>query len=672
MDNFQNLMGSSKAPSSRLVVHHSSGKDCWVALPPALVAQLLEQGVPTPLVLKLTATGVSSDGRVGGKQWHVGWGGEASRDRSAIDIPSKLAQLLDIPHGTVVDLEAVPDLPVASTVTVEPADSDDWELVELHAHHMEEQILNQMGMIAVGQPFPFWVKGQTALRLKASSAVPADIVRLQPGSEVAVAPRLRARKDPQASLLGGGLSGFPAVPNGVDDREGARGNSPDKAPELPPAVWLRVQVPPPPPPAAKGGPPKSAPKSAPQNAFGVNWNDLVTGPTTVVSLAAQTAAAAGLKAGDTVLVTGSSRKRSQLLRVAISEKAAPQHCLLAPAAVAALQTTPCRHVELQAVHMEVAPNPWLISLCPMAMQATPGGSAQGAGPAQSTGATPEEISIANVQAQLWAGGPGPRGAGRGRNLALLCIKMLSPEALRELLASWLEAQAKAAGTPGQAVPLQDGVTATWVHPVSGSRATFSVHLQHGTRLNPPAEDGLGVASTNAVLLSADQIGAGPEQTKVEIGNAVPEKELPWASYPPPQMRSHPAWLRPTARAALRAALPLLSTSGRSRLNSSSGYVPSRSTADTIGKSPRVGGKTPRTTGKSPRLPGRSLKKKSPAAEQPLGAATTTAPAVDKQPAGPDAGAQPAAASTPTETDAPKQIATKPEAVKEASGKLDMA
>lgn len=99
-----------------------------------------------------------------------------------------------------------------------------------------------MGMIAVGQPFPFWVKGQTALRLKASSAVPADIVRLQPGSEVAVAPRPRARKGPQAPHLGGGLSGFPAVPNRVDGGEGAGGNSPDKAPELPPPVWLRVQV----------------------------------------------------------------------------------------------------------------------------------------------------------------------------------------------------------------------------------------------------------------------------------------------------------------------------------------------------------------------------------------------------------------------------------------------
>ena len=32
--------------------------------------------------------------------WHVGWGGDASRDRGAMELPSKLAQLLGIPHGT--------------------------------------------------------------------------------------------------------------------------------------------------------------------------------------------------------------------------------------------------------------------------------------------------------------------------------------------------------------------------------------------------------------------------------------------------------------------------------------------------------------------------------------------------------------------------------------------
>ena len=46
---------------SKLSVHHKGGKDCWAALPPALVAQLLDQRVPTPLVLRLTAAGIGSE-----------------------------------------------------------------------------------------------------------------------------------------------------------------------------------------------------------------------------------------------------------------------------------------------------------------------------------------------------------------------------------------------------------------------------------------------------------------------------------------------------------------------------------------------------------------------------------------------------------------------------------
>lgn len=78
-----------------------------------------------------------------------------------------------------------------------------------------------MGMISVGQPFPFWVRDQTPLRLKASSAVPADLVRLAAGVEIAVAPRVRQRKPvPGASL-----------PRRSQSEE-----------QLPLAVWLRVQV----------------------------------------------------------------------------------------------------------------------------------------------------------------------------------------------------------------------------------------------------------------------------------------------------------------------------------------------------------------------------------------------------------------------------------------------
>ena len=33
---------------------------------------------------------------------------------------------------------------MASSISVEPASEDDWELVEIHARYMEEQMLNQV------------------------------------------------------------------------------------------------------------------------------------------------------------------------------------------------------------------------------------------------------------------------------------------------------------------------------------------------------------------------------------------------------------------------------------------------------------------------------------------------------------------------------------------------
>ena len=36
---------------------------------------------------------------------------------------------------------------MASSISVEPASEDDWELVEIHAGYMEEQMLNQVSCI---------------------------------------------------------------------------------------------------------------------------------------------------------------------------------------------------------------------------------------------------------------------------------------------------------------------------------------------------------------------------------------------------------------------------------------------------------------------------------------------------------------------------------------------
>lgn len=41
-------------------------------------------------------------------------------------------------------IRAVPDVPPALSVIVEPNSPDDWELVEMNADYMEEQLLNQV------------------------------------------------------------------------------------------------------------------------------------------------------------------------------------------------------------------------------------------------------------------------------------------------------------------------------------------------------------------------------------------------------------------------------------------------------------------------------------------------------------------------------------------------
>ena len=78
----------------------------------------------------------------------------------------------------------------------------------------------------VGQPFPFW-RGATQLNLRVSAAVPADLVRLVAGSEVAVAPRPRQRP-----------SALRACALKADNEQTAEGTEEGNTGP----VWLRVQV----------------------------------------------------------------------------------------------------------------------------------------------------------------------------------------------------------------------------------------------------------------------------------------------------------------------------------------------------------------------------------------------------------------------------------------------
>jgi hypothetical protein len=86
----------------------------------------------------------------------------------------------------------------------------------------------QVGVVEVGRPFPFWVRGQALLTLQVAAAAPAAVVRLTRGAEVAVAPRPRARPQQHAGLPSGALAE-------------AAGKALAAGPSAP-CAWLRLQA----------------------------------------------------------------------------------------------------------------------------------------------------------------------------------------------------------------------------------------------------------------------------------------------------------------------------------------------------------------------------------------------------------------------------------------------
>lgn len=153
-------------------------------------------------------------------------------------------------------------------------------------------------------------------------------------------------------------------------------------------------------------------------------------------------------------------ERPQHLCVAVSGSVDPGHVMLAPAVVAMLQTAKRRHVRVQAAHATSRPVPRTITLLPLVLQHDSSGSAQpGVGmDARSSGR--EETGPLTTAAAMTGN---PQRASARRAAAQKQHEPLDPSWLRslteaqmaQLLAAWLGAQARAAGsTAGSPVLVQ--------------------------------------------------------------------------------------------------------------------------------------------------------------------------------------------------------------------------
>ncbi|KAI9465701.1 AAA-domain-containing protein [Lactarius psammicola] len=187
-------------------VEFVSLKSSLVNLPVSLYGPLLERSIrPQHVAVLLTAT---SPSQLDGKklQAYVGWTGMVSASSLAhfnsnspdnsletVEIDPQYAEGLGFHKGDVVEIGLLYDLPTAKSVATEPLTPDDWEILELHADHVESTLLSQVRVAPPNQEVDVWVLGRTRIRLRVLSFEPssAKAVLLANDTELSVAPKTR-------------------------------------------------------------------------------------------------------------------------------------------------------------------------------------------------------------------------------------------------------------------------------------------------------------------------------------------------------------------------------------------------------------------------------------------------------------------------------------------------
>ncbi|OSD00321.1 AAA-domain-containing protein [Trametes coccinea BRFM310] len=218
----------------RCRIHFVSLRSSLVNLPISLYGPLVERGIrPQSLAVHLTLV---SSSRAGGvkdgqkREAYVGWTGMASasslahfnsgdagdRGLETVEIDPQYAEGLGLALGDVVEIGLLHDLGYAKSVATEPVSTDDWEILELHASHVESTLLSQVRVAVIGQEIDVWVLGRTRVRLNVVSLEPSTgkALLLTTSTEVSIAPKVRgkakaakATPDSKATVTANGAHG---------------------------------------------------------------------------------------------------------------------------------------------------------------------------------------------------------------------------------------------------------------------------------------------------------------------------------------------------------------------------------------------------------------------------------------------------------------------------------
>ncbi|KAG0174872.1 Peroxisome biosynthesis protein pex1 [Apophysomyces sp. BC1034] len=192
-----------------LIVQFTPIRSCLINLPAQWVNALLDQRkVPQNVVLEI---GWSTKQNGETKKAYFGWSGEASKalppnsvfthgPNSKLDVlemDPQLGMAIGLTEGEKVNVEFCRNVSDCTSVHVEPYAEDDWEILELHAGYVEENLLSQLRVVYSNQLMCVWVHGRTLVRLKVVELNPSNgFVKLTTNSEVIVAPKVRKSTKP--------------------------------------------------------------------------------------------------------------------------------------------------------------------------------------------------------------------------------------------------------------------------------------------------------------------------------------------------------------------------------------------------------------------------------------------------------------------------------------------
>ncbi|KZV74257.1 AAA-domain-containing protein [Peniophora sp. CONT] len=186
-------------------IQFASLKSSLVNLPISLYGPLLERNIrPQNVAVVLSKVGEGTK-----KDLYVGWTGMlaassvarfsgssgSAGEAETVEIDPQFAAGLGLAPGDIVEIGLAHDLPRAKIVTTEPLTADDWEILELHAEHVESTLLSQVRVASFGQELDVWVHGATRVRLRATALDPpnAKALLLTTDTELSIAPKAHAR-----------------------------------------------------------------------------------------------------------------------------------------------------------------------------------------------------------------------------------------------------------------------------------------------------------------------------------------------------------------------------------------------------------------------------------------------------------------------------------------------